>query len=259
MDQWLGQLPCAHEAMFMQAYQQNDLHTAARHAALWYYAEPFSANAAMTASYVCSLLDDHDTVLAMTRTALVSHPDNGCLENNMIFALISSGHFFEQGEGAVMQSIKSVTRRLLNQISAKDGDTAHAAANLGLLAYRCGHLEEGRAAYDYAIKWSRDRKEPFPSANAALFHAREAILANAPWAEAVMLQAKESCSKVQSAGLTFYMEKLQALAKAPEKAADILCPNSGKVSVSSKPVAIPKFEVRKGTDGLLTLILPKKN
>lgn len=258
LDQWMGKLPSADEAISMRAYQENDLETAARHAQLWYYDEPFSATAAITASYVCSMLDDHDAVLAMMGPALMSHPDNRCLENNYIFARISGGRLFDQDEAAAALEIDDLRLRLMSHIRERGAHTAHATANLGLLAYRCGSADEARQVYDFAVNWARDRRDWFETANALLFHARESILAQAPWAGAVLAEAEEALQRVSSAGLTFYLSKVKALAKDPHKAAEILCPSNLSGATMIKPRRPTQFEVRKDKDGLLTLILPKK-
>lgn len=258
IERWLGEFPSAHEALYMRAYQEGDLRSAARHAQCWYYDEPFSANASVTASYVCSMLDDYASVMEMSNTALIAQPGNTLLENNRIFARISGGGIFAQDEKAIDEEINALAHQLIAQIQARDKDTTHAAANLGLLAYRCGNPLEGRMAYDFAIGWARERKEWFSVANAALFHAREAILANAEWAPELLAEAEAANTKVLSSGINFYMEKVRALAKAPEKAAEILSPENFIYTRIAKPTAPPKFEVRKDKNGLLTLILPRK-
>lgn len=257
LDKWLGQLPSAHEALFMRSYQENDIQKAALEAQLWFYDEQFSPDAAMTASYVSSMLDDHDAVIAMTDTALISHPDNEVLQNNRMCALISSGRFFKGTEAENEVAFRSAVRSLIRQIHAKDGNTTHAAANLGLLAYRAGFTDEGRIAYQSAIDWAQKQREFFSVANATMFHAREAILAKAPWAETTLKQAREAATKVSSAGLRFYMEKVEAIAKAPDKAVDILSPISGVRPVISRARVVPSFHVEQSSDGLLTLVIPK--
>ena len=259
-DQWIDLYKSAHEAQMMQAYRDNNVEAAALHAQNWYYDEPFSIDAAVNASYVCSMLDDYNAVNSMCETALIAHPGNLLLENNLLFARISSGQFFDDSGADFESKFNSTIQQLVDWASSNSPHSPHAAANLGLIAYRAGHTEEGRAAYDFAIKTARQQDDLFQAANAAIFHVREAILAKAPWSFTVLSETQELLKVVRSAGLDFYMTKLTALAANPERAEDILSPANTHAAHAKREIspAIPNFPVIKDEHGRLTIVLPKK-
>lgn len=255
------QLPGAHEAAFIKAYyQSHNIIEAARHVDKWFDDEPFSAIAAMMHSYIGSILDDYQSVIDVCELGLRSNPNHPCLINNKIFAEISSGQVFEGDEETVLGRLAAIAKYLSAESSKEDADFAHIGANYGLLLYRTGYPEEGRLAYDHAVKWAKRKSEPFSAANALMFHAREAILAKTEWAASLLREAEAATTNVNSNGQSFYMAKLKALAANPDKAAEILNPAAASAYLPQKP--LPKlgvdFRIEKNDDGSLSLIVPKK-
>jgi len=251
--------PGAHEAAFIKAYyQSHDILEAARHVDKWFDDEPFSATAAMMHSYMGSLLDDYQSVIDVCNLGLRSNPNHPCLVNNKIFAEISSGQVFAGDEETVLSKLTAIAKHLSVESSKEDADLAHIGANYGLLLYRAGHSEEGRRAYDHAVKWAMRKNERFSAANALMFHAREAILSRAEWAGELLRETAATTSN--SSGQTFYIAKLKALAANPDKAAEILNPAAAAAYLPQKPshkLGVD-FKIEKNNDGTLTLIVPRK-
>lgn len=81
-----------------------------------------------------------------------------------------------------------------------------------------------------------------------IYHAREAILAGSVWAIEVLETARKALSGAVTPGPAFYFEKIERLAVAPEKAAEILSPAS--LSVAKKASKSLPFRVEKTDKGL---------
>lgn len=250
----------ANEAAFLRSYLNQDLLIAAPYAEKWYNEEPFSADAAIMATYVYCLLDDYAAIERITEFAVRAHPTNDCLHNNDHYARISSGMLFEGDPTHVEQNIRQLVDVLMHQIRSDTADVAHAAANLGLLLYRMGIPEEGRKAYDYAVQWATKRREKFSIANALTMHSREAILAKTEWAPATLAAAQVTVKQIPnfSAGLSFYISKLEALAADPDNASTILNPATANKYLKKKPMPVlgRDFQIRWEQDGRATLIVP---
>lgn len=253
----------AHEAAFIKAYYHNhDILGAMTHVAKWFSDEPFSDVAAMMHSYMGSLLDDYQSVIDVCNLGLRTHPLHQCLMNNKIFAELSSGQVFQGEDDVVSGRVFEIVRYLRTEVNREDADVPHIVANSGLLLYRLGYADEGKKAYDQALVWAKRKGEFFSAANALLYHTREAILARTEWADQLLQETTDVINKAQvsSSGQRFYLEKLKALAAAPEKAGEILNPSAAKAYLPKreKPKEGLDFTVTKNADGTVTLTLPKR-
>jgi tetratricopeptide (TPR) repeat protein len=165
--------PGSFEARAFEARAAGAWERALHEARQWFYDQPFSRHAASLASYLASVpLERYDECAEIARVGLIATPRDPLLLNNLTFALASSGrvveaeeHFREIPAGAFVGSVKATL-----------------LATQGLLCYRRGLLEEGRKHYLEAIDVAKGKGDAFQAALAALYFAREALLAKAPHA-----------------------------------------------------------------------------
>lgn len=250
----------AYEAAFRTAYTERDMEKALLLAQDWVADEPFAPEPVANVTYVASLLDDYETAIRSTERELrLAAAREICILNNRVYALISGGRAFtdEQAGAELSDWVSNVTRDLRENRIQDVGDQVHALANLGLLFYRAGELELGRKFYDQAADLTKTPKARQTEGTVLTYHAREAILSKAPWASEIMEQAKKSVTAGALPGPAFYYAKVEALSKAPHKAAEILCRESAADFRISLPKVLPDYRVEKTENGLI-LWVPKK-
>lgn len=258
----VDRLPGAYEAAFIRAYyHEQDVVAASNHVAKWFVDEPYSPVPAMMASYMNSLMDDYGQVIKTCDLALIANPDNDCLINNRLYALMSNSDFFSGDPAEVELRVSDAARKLVHLANQPGADKAHIGANFGLLLYRAGYLDEGRNAYDRTIKSALSRGEYFAAVHAAIFHAREAILSRTGWADLVWKETQDLMAKHNvGCGAAFYAAKLRSLAANPDKAGEILNPATAKNFLQKKAPSKLGLELKvmNNPDGTITLVVPHR-
>ena len=152
----------------------------------WSEAEPYSIRPYEIASSATSLIEDHRRTLELTRKGLALRPKAPMLLNNRAFALAHLGQLDE-------------AERTLQSIQHQDEMTKHISqANRGLLAMRRGEHILGSAHYREAINGFGHLKEDRFADVARIYLAREAALAIAPNAEALVKDALDSVDRLQT-------------------------------------------------------------
>ena len=109
-------------------------------------------------------------------------------------------------------------------IKKEKASASHAAANLGMLCYRIGYLENGRDWYNYAETLCKNEGAE-TLVMCSTYHAREAIIAKASWADSVYSVAKDLVQKTSGPELPsalFYMKKIETLKYSPDNWPEIL-------------------------------------
>lgn len=250
----------AYEAAFRTAYTERDMEKALQLAQEWMADEPFAPEPAANVTYVASLLDDYETAIRSTdRELRLAAAREICILNNRVYALISGGKAFtdEQAGAELTDWVSTITRNLREGRIQDVGDQVHAFANLGLLFYRAGESEVGRKFYEQAADLTKNAKARQMEGAVLTYHAREAIISEAPWASEIMERARKSITSGALPGPTFYFSKVEALSKAPHKAAEILSRASAADFRINLPKVLPKYRVEKTEDGLI-LWVPKR-
>jgi Tfp pilus assembly protein PilF len=161
--------PGSYEARAFEARAAGHWETALDEARRWFYDQPFSRHASSFASYLAGVpLERYAECADLARGGLIATPRDPLLLNNLAFALASSGQVAEAEEH--FAEIPA---------SALGGPMAVTLlATQGLLEYRRGNVEQGRARYLRAIDMAREEGDSFKVALASLYLAREATLAN---------------------------------------------------------------------------------
>ncbi|MFH1495622.1 MAG: hypothetical protein ABIG70_12600 [Pseudomonadota bacterium] len=269
-DAVIRSVPHAYEAAFWRAYYERDMNSALRHSMYWLEDEPFSLAPAMMASYVASLLDDYDTTLDVLKQGLIANPGNRDLLNNRYYAEISGGSLFEGTREEVEDKFLHMLNELRESSRGEDATTVHSLANFGLLFYRIGQPENGKNAYDAAatIATKNIEKSTVPDksrgnfvlAMALLFHAREAILSKSDWAGSTLQKAEDAVLRTDIQGAHFYLAKVKAVFKDPERAGEIFHPGSAdlfkRARETNRIADVPPFRIEYTANGVI-LHVPK--
>lgn len=185
----------------------------------WWCDEPFATNPVSMVCYLAGLREDFRTILDVTDRIIPRDPDDPLHRHNRIFALIASGEIFhgKQIEDLVLDYTIGRVRRV-------DNDYSHAMANIGMFLYRIGEHASGRRAYEASIEVAKRRGNVLLAINAGLYHAREAILQEAFWADAVLEEAQrlyKSSKRLSGAAIGKYLDKL-AVARKDRSMAEII-------------------------------------
>jgi tetratricopeptide (TPR) repeat protein len=144
--------PRLYEAGAWSSFVAGEWEESRRLAELWFRDQPFSGNAATVSSYILSeIAHDYPAALRILKTALRCNPNHPILVNNMAFAHIQSGH---------LREAEALLATLPDEGSPNIRTTAQATR--GLLEFRKGNLEDGRAIFlkvieDFVAREERDQ------------------------------------------------------------------------------------------------------
>ncbi|WP_295464264.1 hypothetical protein [uncultured Pseudomonas sp.] len=207
----------SHEVKYWESYNSGDVHQAYSHAKCWFDEEPYSATAANFLIHTASVLNQLEVLYETADRARHANPDNTTVQLNFIYAWAATKNLKKA-------SLKdhADTERYLKFLKAvlhgenKD-DAAHSAANAGMLLYRSGHEEYGRSYYEHAEMFFK-KNSPATQPMLILNHAREALIAEVPWATEVLQHAKdvlETDKAICTPALKFYLDTVEALSSEP--------------------------------------------
>lgn len=149
----------------------------------WLYDQPFLVSPVLFSGFLAStVFEDYELSARILQFGLLANPGDNTVLNNLAFALASGNRTDE-------------ARIVFNQIdrSALDeGWKIIVTATEGLLRFREGFEGEGRALYSRSMEAAGSRYRQLRT-RAAIYLAREELLANSPKAnEAVMVALRES-------------------------------------------------------------------
>ncbi|WP_324726806.1 tetratricopeptide repeat protein [Pseudomonas chlororaphis] len=205
----------AHEARHWECYEQKDMFKAIEYAKMWWSEEPYSTKPPQAISFIASLTNDLNLIHTTTKTALERNPNDTTLRLNDIYARVclydsNPLHDYEITEKDI-QYLKSV-------MNGNDSDyAAHAYANAGLIYYRSGQSDLGRAFYDMAKKQYEKHHT-----DATLFllinHYRETLISETVWAKDILeelLVTVRNPKSILSPAADFYLQKINELAVTP--------------------------------------------
>jgi tetratricopeptide (TPR) repeat protein len=137
-------------------------------ARLWLKDQPFSLQPAIHVSYIASALtEDYRTAIEACRKGLRSNAGDPMLMNNLAFSQASAG--------LVEDAIST-----FSGINFGEDANGHLIwlATKGLVAFRSGSIDEGRALYEESVRgWQAQDGQADSAARAAIFWAKEEILA----------------------------------------------------------------------------------
>ena len=179
------QVPRAYEARAWKSVVEGRYTDAIEMAWKWLRDEPFATRASQFGSGVAAVaLGDFQTATVLASAARMANPDDPRLIAQLIYCLASRDDP-DEAERLLVDVLPGLIRRNPGVHSDIEWSVIE-AADRGLIAYRRGHVEEGRFNYTRAIALARQTgKEPL-RAGAFLNFVREEALANPgteiPWA-----------------------------------------------------------------------------
>lgn len=246
----------AYEADYQLNLVKGELILAMESAQTWRTDEPFASRPKAEIAYAASLLDDYDLTIKMADE--VKNLDGQVdlnLEMNRIYAVLSSGKLIPDVDGVEIERYRV---RLLNAIKLSDDNSYHAIANYGLWHYRYGNVEVGKSIYRQAIDTALKLHSRDSASSAAIFAAREAILAKDPEATLMLAEAKKLTMKTVNKASEFYLRKLDALIMDDSNAKEILSVASAEKFLRTPPVSAPKMRFEKTKNGYVIWLPPKQ-
>lgn len=141
-------LPNAFEAEALSAYMTDDFSKSLVAAVDWIEDMPFTRRPVLFAANLAySFLKEYNTAIDILNLGLKSNPNNSILLNNKAYACALGGRTAE-AEKTIIEAKK------LQHLSA-DAQVCLTATE-GLIEYRKGNIEEGRALYMNAIDMAKD-------------------------------------------------------------------------------------------------------
>ena len=147
------ELPLAFEAQAQLAYKHRKYEDAYLHALEWLADEPFSHRPIWFAAHMSyTFLDKREHAIDLLKKGLKVNPNNSTLNNNLCYYLLKSDRTSEATE---------VFKSQLEPHIKEDPeiDTYTIIATAGLLEYRTGHPDSGKAFYQKAIDVVKNQKK----------------------------------------------------------------------------------------------------
>ena len=189
-EEWFNnQFSC--EARYYQRHANADFEGAMKAAIHWFKDEPFSTRPMKAASFISGILGDYIQSAEYAKEGLRLDKDDIELRNNLIFALASQNQIKEAS--TLLQNVIHAERK-------RDGGlSGHSLANIGMLFYRTGELPEAEEYYRKAILYFKKSDNQHLHKLAIAFMAREAFLAMAPNASALVSEATEANNSIACA------------------------------------------------------------
>jgi tetratricopeptide (TPR) repeat protein len=179
-------VPYNFEALAWDAFKRREWELALANSRSWLNDQPFSRRPAILGSYIASsVLEDHRTAIDIISRSLLPNPYDPILSNNLAFSLVSLGQL-QQAELVLEKADMS---------KATPFDRACLKATEGMLRFRKGRIEEGRALYRESLNITRQIKNTALHADALIHLAIEEIRADSDVAEesaAAALRASEN-------------------------------------------------------------------
>ncbi len=157
-------IPCRYEADSRILYREKDYEASLEKANQWLLFQPFSSRPALFASYIAAVcLEDYHAAIDIINETKQFSPHNPTLSNNLAFALASLDRVDE-----AKIALFSVDPETLDPT-----DKSIFAATYGLINYRSGEREEGKALYETAVNNFKKLKDLQRAALALFFWGRE--------------------------------------------------------------------------------------
>jgi len=173
-------VPRSFEASACQAFFGLDWSASTLSSVKWLRDEPFARRPVEMAAYTAFLMEDFESGEHLIRLGLVANPNHGIFHISLAFSLASRNRLDEAE--AELQRIKPPFDPPMGMLLT---------ANLGLIHFRRGDPETGRALYAEAVEDGLHRKDEINVTAALIYWAREELLAETNLAAPVLERASE--------------------------------------------------------------------
>jgi tetratricopeptide (TPR) repeat protein len=158
--------PLAYEARARRDVEEGAWKSAVQNSWYWHYDQPFTSAPAIFGSHAAAIgLRDFEEAARIAEAGLVASPDEAMLLNNYAFALLQLDHVKQATEALRRIPTSAVGRDIAPVITA----------TRGLLAFRQGDPDKGRAMYQQAIAMAKRSGARDIAALAEVILAREEL------------------------------------------------------------------------------------
>ena len=186
LDSQQFQLPRSYEARAWRDFWMDDWYGAMEECNQWLFDEPYSSRPATLGSFVASVaLQDFDGAERIAGFGLKANPDDPTLLNNLAFSLASQNKLIEA---------RAAFARIQRQSLQPETEIVVTATE-GLLHFRAGDPERGRALYQKTMEEAGRTQQHRLRALASVFLAREENLTGSDNAAAAVARAAEECMR----------------------------------------------------------------
>lgn len=200
--------PRKYEALAWSHFRQGELNNAFCQGTNWIRDQPFAILPVEFTGMVAMIMENFKVGEEILKFGLDANPEHTVLRNNLAFALASNNKP-ELAESELMRIDKtSITVQERIIITATEG----------LIRFRKGLLDEGRALYRRAIEIATENKEPGYAMKGLVYLAREEVYARTELAKQTLENAEKEYKKFHpTQELNVLFNKLKAIVKlAPE-------------------------------------------
>lgn len=195
--------PESYEARAREAAGRGDWSEALEQSLYWLHAEPFSADAAIHASYVATVgSGQHQVAVDITTEALAANPTSAILRNNRAYALANLGRLEDA----------SIELRAMRDLVDDSRLRVPLLATSGLVAYRAGALKLGRGLYREAIDVARTLANREDVLVLAWLHfAHEEARAGGDERDAVVREARDIGNRWRRPDVVALLDRIDAM------------------------------------------------
>lgn len=192
--------PRSYEARALRYSHDGDWNQAAAAGMDWLADQPFAEEPAQFTSYAASIgAKDWHLAVRAAKAGLIANPDNALLHNNAAFALANLDLPDEADLHLAHIHVGSLSAR----------DAAIHQATQGLVAFRRGLADEGRAAYGEAIAGLSKERHGDLVALATAFWAREELRLGTDVAATAVALAKDAAKTTDAPEARLWLERLE--------------------------------------------------
>lgn len=196
--------PRKYEALAWNSFKQGGFDKALDEGKNWIRDQPFAVSPILFTGLVATLMENFEMGENLFRFGLDANPENATLRNNLAFALASNN------EPVLAES--ELDR--IDRTSLTAQERIIVTATEGLIRFRKGFLDEGRALYRRAIDVANQNGEPGNALRALVFLAREEINARTELATQTLEKAeKEAKNFHQTQELIVVLRRLTSIVK----------------------------------------------
>jgi Tfp pilus assembly protein PilF len=172
-------VPRKYEALAISHFKGMRFRDAINEGTRWMMDQPFAVSPVLFTGITSSIIEEFELSNAIYRFGLAANPKHSALRNNLAFSLASNS----EPEAA------DVEFRKIDRFNQSIQDRIITTATEGLIAFRRGKFDIGRALYGQAISLAEGNNEPTLAMKAVAFLAREEVYARTDRAKATFEQA----------------------------------------------------------------------
>lgn len=196
-------IPNSFEARAWNYFQNSKWSQALQESKNWLYDQAFSSRPSIHASYVAILMENWEEGAGIAKYGLYTNPDNPILLNNLVVALVSNGLVDEAENKLKKIDTAGLDNRMRVIVQATEG----------LVWYRKGFPEKGRALYLQAMDMARRSRYRSLMLRAAIFFSREEILSKSDRALETIDTALKLSRNSKEPDVILMVNRLEKLSK----------------------------------------------